>query len=78
MVQGRTAIFMAASHRKWEPFENRVARQDVSMPRCAGMRESGVRMVREKAMDVFFNNLLSEIPLPAIDPVIQVPLHCKH
>ncbi len=24
----------------------------------AGMRESGVRMVREKAMDGFFNNLL--------------------
>ncbi len=28
------------------------------MPRSAGMRESGVRMVREKAMDGFFNNLL--------------------
>ncbi len=28
------------------------------MARNAGMRESGVRMVREKAMDGFFNNLL--------------------
>ena len=28
------------------------------MPRSAGMRESGVRIVREKAMDGFFNNLL--------------------
>ena len=28
------------------------------MPRNAGMRESGVRMVREKAMEGFFNNLL--------------------
>jgi len=28
------------------------------MPRSAGMRESGVRMVREKSMDVFFNDLL--------------------
>ncbi len=30
------------------------------MPRSAGMRESGVRMVREKAMDGFFNNLLEQ------------------
>ena len=28
------------------------------MPRSAGMRESGVQMVREKAMEGFFNNLL--------------------
>ena len=28
------------------------------MPWSAGMHESGVRMVREKAMDGFFNNLL--------------------
>jgi len=28
------------------------------MPRSAGMHESGVRMVREKATDGFFNNLL--------------------
>ncbi len=28
------------------------------MPRSAGMHKSGVRMVREKAMDGFFNNLL--------------------
>jgi hypothetical protein len=28
------------------------------MPRSAGMRASGVRMVREKTMDDFFNNLL--------------------
>ncbi len=28
------------------------------MPRRAGMHKSGVRMVREKAMDGFFNNLL--------------------
>ena len=28
------------------------------MPRSAGMHESGVRMVREKAMDGFFNNML--------------------
>ncbi len=27
------------------------------MPRSAGMRESGVRIVREKAMDGFFNTL---------------------
>ncbi len=28
------------------------------MPRSAGMHKSGVRMVREKAMDGFFKNLL--------------------
>jgi hypothetical protein len=47
-VQGCAAIFDGNSHRKWEPFENRVARQDVSMPRSAGMRESGVRMAMLK------------------------------
>ena len=30
------------------------------MPWSAGMHESGVRMVREKAMDGFFNNLLEQ------------------
>ncbi len=33
----------------------------------AGMRESGVRMVREKAMDGFFNNLL-DIIVPCCGP----------
>jgi len=28
-VQGCAAIFMAASHRKWEPFENRVFRMAI-------------------------------------------------
>jgi hypothetical protein len=31
-----------------QSFENRVAGQDVSMPRSAGMRESGVRMAMLK------------------------------
>ncbi len=34
-------------------------RAEGTMPEStAGMRESGIRMVREKAMDGFFNNLL--------------------
>ncbi len=38
----------------------------------AGMRESGVRMVREKAMDVFFNNLLvlRQVAIGNLSPAI--------
>ena len=34
------------------------------MPRSAGMRESGVRMVRENAMDGFFNTLFEHTENP--------------
>ena len=52
------------------------------MPRSAGMRESGVRMGREKAMDGFFNNVLAledqvalvhQVVEPLIENNIAVP-----
>ena len=43
------------------------------MPRSAGMHKSGVRMVREKAMDGFFNNLLDRIEV-RFDNNIDTPV----
>ncbi len=45
--------------RFWITAKALARRAEGRMPEStAGMRESGVRMVREKAMDGFFNNLL--------------------